>query len=77
MKTNTIPKEHINRFNQISGFIRNYRINQGIAQRELGQSLHRNTVINAEAGRNITLLSLFDLADELGLSVQDIFEVVE
>jgi len=77
MKTNTIPKEHIDRFSQISGFIRNYRINQGITQRELGHTLHRNTVINAEAGRNITLLSLFDLADQLGLSIKEIFEGID
>jgi hypothetical protein len=39
--------------------------------------LHRNTVIRIENAKNLTLLSLFELADALDLSPKELFLDIE
>jgi transcriptional regulator with XRE-family HTH domain len=81
MKVNLISEQELkstnnhDRLTAISNFLKGYRINSGITQEELSQqsNLHRNTIINAENGRNITLLSLLDLADALEISPEELF----
>jgi transcriptional regulator with XRE-family HTH domain len=63
------------RLTAISNFIKGYRINSGITQEELSQqsNLHRNTIIRAENAKNITLLSLLEMADALEISPEELF----
>lgn len=63
------------RHTAISNFIRAYRIDSGITQQRLSEqsNLHRNTIINAESGKNITLMSLFELLDALDVSPEELF----
>jgi|LSQX01.2.fsa_nt_gb transcriptional regulator with XRE-family HTH domain len=72
----TIPDHHQNRLDYIASFIRNYRMNVGRTQKELCQSdnsVHHNTLIRLEKGKNISLLKLFDVLDALELSPNDLF----
>ena len=71
----TYPEEYHKKLGNIAGLIREYRINNGYSQMELAEylNLHRNTLSRAENGRNITLLSFFELADTLGVDLVDLF----
>jgi DNA-binding XRE family transcriptional regulator len=50
-----------------------------MTQEELSHilNLHRNTIQRAENGQNITLLSIFELADALDISIKDLFQDIE
>lgn len=63
------------RHTAISNFIKVYRVNSGITQQQLSEhsNLSRNTIINAESGKNITLSSLFELLDALDVSPEELF----
>lgn len=63
----------------VSKFIKGYRINSGITQQQLSElsNLSRNTIINAESGKNLTLNSLFELADALDISPKELFLDIE
>jgi len=65
--------DHHQRFEYLSTYLRQYRINENLTQKDLSQTIHRNTIIRAENSKNITLLSLFELADALNLSLREIF----
>ena len=81
MKTNLIPDKNLegidnhDRLTAVKNFIKGYRIDSGISQQQLSEqsNLHRNTIINAESGKNITLLSLFELLDALDVSPEELF----
>jgi transcriptional regulator with XRE-family HTH domain len=79
MPNRSIPEQHLKRFEYISIFLRELRLNEGMTQQELSQqmNLHRNSVIRAEKAKNITLLSLFELADALEISPKELFLDVE
>jgi transcriptional regulator with XRE-family HTH domain len=85
MKTNLTSTNNFedidnhHRLTAISTFLKEYRINSGYTQQELSQqsNLHRNTIIRAENAKNITLLSLFELADALDLSPKELFLDIE
>lgn len=85
MKANLISEQELksidnhDRLTAISHFIKSYRIDSGISQQQLSEqsNLHRNTIINAESGKNLTLISLFELADALDLSLKELFLDIE
>ena len=62
-------------------YIRELRINQGMTQIGLRDNLnsppHRNTIIRAEAGKNISILTVFELADALDVEIKELFEMVD
>ena len=82
MKTNLTSDKNFDvidkhsRLTAISNFIRVYRVDSGITQQQLSEqsNLHRNTIINAESAKNITLLSLFELLDALDVSPEELFQ---
>lgn len=82
MKTNLTTDKNFDvidnhsRLTAISNFIRLYRIDSGFSQQQISEqsNLHRNTVINAENGKNLTLISLFELADALDISPKELFQ---
>ena len=75
-----INHHHQKRLEYIAAFLRNYRLNVGMTQHDLSEcshSVHRNTIIRAEAAKNISLLKLFEILDAMELSPQDLFMEVE
>ena len=79
MYTKTIPDRHRKKIEYLSTYFRELRLNEGMTQKELSQNLnlHRNTIIHAENAKNLTLLSVFELADALDISLKDLFQDIE
>ena len=79
MKSNPIPDQHRKRYDEIRLFVKNYRINDGITQREFGEmaEIHTNTIQNLEAGKNITLFTLLSCIDAMGMTLSECFEGLE
>lgn len=67
------------RITEISQFIRNWRINDQISQNDLASiaETHANTVYNLETGKNVTLRTLLNCADALGITLSDLFDGIE
>ena len=80
MKARTITPENQKRLEILGMYIRELRINQGMTQIGLRDNLnsppHRNTIIRAEAGKNISILTVFELADALDVEIKELFEMV-
>lgn len=79
MKSKLIPDQQRKRYDEIRLFVKNYRINDGITQREFGRmaEIHTNTIQNLESGKNITMLTLFGCIDALGMTLSEFFEGME
>ena len=79
MINKTIPESYDIKLHRLSSLIKEYRINNGYSQVELSEHLniHRNTLSRAENGKNITLLSLFELADTLEIDLAELFVDIE
>jgi DNA-binding XRE family transcriptional regulator len=76
-----IQQHNKDRLQAVSGFLKWYRINSGYSQIDLSacSGVHRNTIIGYESccPRNLTLLTVFEIADALELDVNQIFLEVE
>jgi DNA-binding XRE family transcriptional regulator len=73
---NNLTNQHQKRLNYLGSFIRNYRMNIGMTQYELSDcadSVHRNTLVRLEAGKNISLIKLFEVLDALELEPHELF----
>lgn len=80
MSKRKIPDYHSKRFEDITGFVRNYRINDGLTQAEFSDmsETHFNTVQRFEAGdKNITLVTLFNFIDAMDMTLSEFFEGME
>ena len=81
MKAKTITSENQKRLEIFGIYIRELRRNRGLTQIGLRKNLnsppHRNTIIRAEAGKNISILTVFELADALDVEIKELFELVE
>jgi transcriptional regulator with XRE-family HTH domain len=79
MSKKPISEQNQKRLEYLSYYLRELRYNENLTQRELSQqmSLHRNTVLRAENSKNLTLLSVFELADTLNISPKDLFLDIE
>jgi transcriptional regulator with XRE-family HTH domain len=75
-KTNT---DQDTRITEISQFIRNWRVNDQISQNDLASiaEIHANTVYNLETGKNVTLRTLLNCTDALGITLSDLFDGIE
>jgi transcriptional regulator with XRE-family HTH domain len=63
---------------ELSTFLRELRLNNNLTQQDLSNyNLHRNTIIRAENNHNVTLLTLFELADSLNISLSELFLDIE
>jgi len=74
------PVSNINRKRllELSTFLRELRLNNNLTQQDLSNyNLHRNTIIRAENNHNITLLTIFELADALDISLSELFLDIE
>jgi hypothetical protein len=77
MSSKPISKKHQKRLDLIATYLRELRLNEGLTQNELTHNLHRNTIIRAENSKNLTLLSVFELVDAMGISLQEFFLDIE
>ncbi len=81
MKPKEIQKHNKERLKVISGFLKWYRINNGISQQELSENsgVHRNTIVRYESNcpRNLTLITIFEIADALEVDINQIFMEIE
>ena len=74
-----IPVQHQKRLDYLSTFIKEFRLSEGMTQKELSinSKLHRNTIIRAENAENLTLLSVFELVDTLDINLNDLFQDIK
>jgi transcriptional regulator with XRE-family HTH domain len=80
MSKRKIPEYHKNRFEEITGFVKNYRINERLTQTEFSDmsETHVNTLQRFEAGdKNITLITLFNFIDTMDMTLAEFFEGME
>jgi transcriptional regulator with XRE-family HTH domain len=77
MSRKPIQAQHQKKLEIIATYLRELRFNEGLTQEELSHtmSLHRNTVIRAENGKNITLLSFFELAEALDINPKELLDI--
>jgi len=78
MKFESVPAEYQKKFDFLASMLKEYRINSGYSQnaliKELNLNLNRNTVSRAENAKNISLLSLFELAATLEIDLKELFD---
>lgn len=79
MINKAVPEQYHRKLEHLGSLLREYRKNSGMSQTDLinNLNLHRNTVSRAENAKNITLLSLFELADTLEIDLKDLFVDIE
>jgi len=79
MSSKPIQDQHQKQLEAISTYLRELRFSEGLTQTELSEQvkLHRNTIQRAENGGNITLLTIFELADALDISPTELFSIIE
>ena len=79
MKIKPVSEQNSKRLDYLSTFLRELRFNEGLTQKELSQNinLHRNTILRAENAQNLTLLSIFELADALNININQLFQDIE
>jgi len=75
MSTKTISAETPEILNTISRFMREYRLQSGYSQRELGEisGIHSNTIHHIESGYSYNIASLIELALALDLPLRELF----
>jgi len=78
MKLKSTPAEYQKNLDFLASMIKEYRLNSGYSQnaliQELNLNLNRNTVSRAENGKNISLLSLFEIAATLEIDLKVLFD---
>lgn len=72
---NDLHQLHHNRLKYVATFLKEWRNSQGLTQYALSERthLHRNSLQRIENGGNMTLLSLFEIADALDINLSEIF----
>jgi transcriptional regulator with XRE-family HTH domain len=77
MKPKEIQQHNKARLKAISAFLKEYRILSGYSQQELSEcsNISRNTIVRYESSNlnNLTLLTIFEIADALELDINQIF----
>ncbi len=79
MARKDIQEHNIKRLEVLSTFIHELRISSGLTQVELHEEtgLHRNTIIRSEKSCQLTLLSIFEIADALHVSPGELISICE
>ncbi|MCY1719229.1 helix-turn-helix transcriptional regulator [Prolixibacteraceae bacterium Z1-6] len=81
MKSKEIQEHNKNRIEAITHFLKWYRINNQFSQQELSEysGVHRNTIVQYESNcpKNLTLVTIFKIADALELDINQIFMDIE
>jgi transcriptional regulator with XRE-family HTH domain len=71
-----ISDQNSKRLSYLSTYLRELRLNENLTMDELSQqmNLHKNTILRAENSHNLTLISVFKLADEFNIPVHELFQ---
>ncbi len=81
VKTKEIQQHNAERLQAVTGFLKNYRINSGYSQQLLSEysDIHRNTISRYESStpENLTLRTVFEIADALEIDINQIFLEIE
>ncbi len=79
MKQHRIPNHHQKRLIALSTYLRELRFAENLTIEELSQqiNIHRNTIQRAESAHNMTLLTVFELADALDISISELFQICD
>ena len=76
-----IPDHQKKRIEQISLFIKNWRLNEGLSQHQFGRiaETHTNTIHNLEAHpKNISILTILNCIDAMdGMTLSEFFADME
>jgi len=76
-----IQQHNVDRLQTVQCFLKWYRINSGLTQKELSEhsGIHRNTIVRYESKNptNLNLLSVFAIADAMELDINQIFLEIE
>ena len=70
-----VPEENQRILTEIASFLHEYRLQCGYTRDELCQitNVHRNTILRAEKGQNISLLTLIEICNSLELPLKELF----
>ncbi len=79
MTTKEIPDHQKKRIEEIGLFLRNWRLNEGLTQREFSElaEIHRNSMHNIEHFRLYSVLTLLKCVDATGLTLEQFFQGME
>lgn len=80
MSKRKIPECHLKRFEEITGFVRNFRLNERLTQSVFSKmsETHVNTLQRFETcDKNITLVTLFNFIDAMDMTLGEFFEGME
>lgn len=78
MKAIQIQPHHKKCLEKLGVYLQELRFSENKTQKEIGKesSLHRNTILRAENGKNITLTSLFVLADMYDTTPSELLSMI-
>lgn len=70
-----MSEENKRRLEAIACYFRELRFSDGLTQAEVGENvnLHENTIARIENAKNVTLTTIFDLADYYQIPTHQIF----
>ena len=80
MSKNQIPEYQRLRIRQITLFIKNWRLNEGLSQREFSKlaNVHVNSIYNLEHQRGLNLITLMNCIDAMdGMTLSEFFSGIE
>lgn len=79
MHKQEIPKHHIKRIEEIAMFLKNWRLNEGMSQREFSvvAEVHPNSIYHIENMGLYNIMTLLKCIDATGLTVSQFFDDME
>ena len=79
MKTQQVPEHHHKRLDTLGIYLRELRYSEGKTILQLSEHLdiHRNTIQRAETSKNMTLQTLFVLADFYSIRVSELLSIID
>lgn len=79
MSIKSIPESQKKRIEEISLFIKNWRVNENLTQHDFSEAaeIHVNTIQKLEGGYSVTLLTLFACIDAMDMTLSEFFEGID
>ncbi len=79
MYKHEIPKHQIKRIEEIASFLKNWRLNEGMSQREFSEvaEVHHNSIYHIENMGLYNIMTLLKCIDATGLTVSQFFYDME
>ena len=79
MDKHEIPKHQIKRIEEIALFLKNWRLNEGMSQREFSEiaEVHPNSIYHIENMSLYNIMTLLKCIDATGLTISQFFDEME